>query len=545
LLDGAEQPAQVTPFVPSGPGSMVIVTSNHLLEELVYDGAMPVPVDPLEDESATRLLVDIVGRERVEAEPDAVSRLVELCGRLPLALRVCGAHLVGRHRHRSVAWVVDQIEAADDRLAAIGGSGHHDLAAVFDFAYQALEPAARALYRAIGLMPSARFAEPAARAVAGLDADAHAAALAELVEVSLVRTADGGRCSVHELAHRHARITGHRRDGPAAQAQGTRRLLDWYLAALRAADRAVAPDRLRLAPHGDPRVEGVPTFTDPKAAFAWFSDERNSIQGVLRLAVDIAWDERVWHLTEPLWSFVYNLKSYGLWFEAYEAAARAGERLGDRSVVARMRSCLARAYSDHGDFGRAAQEMAVAEDAVSGVDDTMLRGSIAEFSGIMAFERGDIADAVAHFQLARRLHADAGSDRGAALEQYQLGKCYAAMGSASKALEAYEASERVFVEIGDTLLATRVMRRRAEALRMAGRDDDAVRAASTALAASQDLGLPFDEAEALELSASLAETMGHADIARDRLRRAADIYSHLNHPRARTLLSELGEASGS
>ena len=42
------------------------------------------------------LIGRIVGRQRLAAEPRQAAELTELCGRLPLALRIAGARLAAR-----------------------------------------------------------------------------------------------------------------------------------------------------------------------------------------------------------------------------------------------------------------------------------------------------------------------------------------------------------------------------------------------------------------------------------------------------------------
>ncbi len=83
LLDDVNQPAQVRPLVPKGPGSAMLVTSNGKLSELAMDGARPVYLDPFDMDSGLRLLADRCGEAAVEAERHAAERLVGFCGGLP------------------------------------------------------------------------------------------------------------------------------------------------------------------------------------------------------------------------------------------------------------------------------------------------------------------------------------------------------------------------------------------------------------------------------------------------------------------------------
>lgn len=98
LLDNVRDEKQVRPLLPGGPGCCTVVTSRHRLEGLVArEGAALAVVDVLDTNEALRLLVDRLGPERTRREPRPVlERLVERCGRMPLALRMVGAHLLCR-----------------------------------------------------------------------------------------------------------------------------------------------------------------------------------------------------------------------------------------------------------------------------------------------------------------------------------------------------------------------------------------------------------------------------------------------------------------
>ncbi|WP_244204396.1 AfsR/SARP family transcriptional regulator, partial [Streptomyces africanus] len=93
VLDDAASAAQIRPLLPGGAGCAVIVTSRSPLTAL--DGVARFPLGPLSDEESAALLVAASGRAGLDGS-DAARRLVELTGRLPLALRVVAARLAAR-----------------------------------------------------------------------------------------------------------------------------------------------------------------------------------------------------------------------------------------------------------------------------------------------------------------------------------------------------------------------------------------------------------------------------------------------------------------
>ncbi|TQE23536.1 hypothetical protein Sipo8835_25545 [Streptomyces ipomoeae] len=93
----------MTPLLPTGPG-MMIVTSR--LRPAGLAAVRPLSLAVLADEEATAFFTRIVGTDRAADQPEAVARIVQLCGGLPLALRLSGARLA----HRA-AWPVARLSA--------------------------------------------------------------------------------------------------------------------------------------------------------------------------------------------------------------------------------------------------------------------------------------------------------------------------------------------------------------------------------------------------------------------------------------------------
>ncbi|GAA4222226.1 DNA-binding SARP family transcriptional activator [Streptosporangium album] len=94
VLDDAAGEAQVRPLLPGSPTCSVLITSRSRL--VGFSGARIVDLDRFDVDHAIHLLAAVIGHERVVEEPEAAAELVRLCGRLPLAVRICGARLAAR-----------------------------------------------------------------------------------------------------------------------------------------------------------------------------------------------------------------------------------------------------------------------------------------------------------------------------------------------------------------------------------------------------------------------------------------------------------------
>ncbi|MEU6592676.1 BTAD domain-containing putative transcriptional regulator [Streptomyces sp. NPDC046881] len=204
VLDDAANAAQVRPLLPAGPGCAVIVTSRSPLTAL--DGARRFPLSPLTGEDSAALLRAVSGR----AGLDAGHALVELTGRLPLALRVVAARLAARS-----ALTPDVLAG---QLAETGGRLRHleydDLSvrrslAVAHDALAAAEreadrDAALAL-RHIGALDLPTYGAPLIARLTGTDERRAEAALDRLVDVALLEETAYGRYAPHDLVRDFAR----------------------------------------------------------------------------------------------------------------------------------------------------------------------------------------------------------------------------------------------------------------------------------------------------------------------------------------------------
>ena len=93
ILDDVAADAQIRPLLPGMGDCSVILTSCRALSGLV--GVRRFPVGAFTEDEALSLLVRLIGKDRVEQDQPAASRIVAACGLLPLAVRIAGARLAG------------------------------------------------------------------------------------------------------------------------------------------------------------------------------------------------------------------------------------------------------------------------------------------------------------------------------------------------------------------------------------------------------------------------------------------------------------------
>jgi len=181
VLDGAVSEAQVLPLLPGSAHCGVIVTSRIRLTGL--PGARHVHLEVLDTASGVALLQKILG-PRVPAELSAAVKLTELCGGLPLALRIVGARLASRPHWRLRA-MADRLRDQTRRLDELE-HGELGVRASIAMTYVALRPPAKRLLRRLAALDVPDFASWVAAALLDVDLDEAEERLDQLVDVHML-----------------------------------------------------------------------------------------------------------------------------------------------------------------------------------------------------------------------------------------------------------------------------------------------------------------------------------------------------------------------
>jgi DNA-binding SARP family transcriptional activator len=206
FLDDAASARQVTPLLPGSPHCGVVVTSRSRLSGL--PGTRHVELDLLAVPEGVELLANIAGRGRVGADVRGSEHLVELCGRLPLAIRSAAARLVATPAW-PVAKVIQLLGAPRSRLDHLA-CAEYDVRARFDASYQRLSEPDKGGFRLLGLLGEDDFPGSRVAALLGCSVPEADELLARLIDHQLLRAmapVAGGdiRYAFHELARLYAR----------------------------------------------------------------------------------------------------------------------------------------------------------------------------------------------------------------------------------------------------------------------------------------------------------------------------------------------------
>ncbi|MFD3549563.1 hypothetical protein ACFWUW_28910 [Streptomyces sp. NPDC058655] len=316
-----------------GDCCVTVVTSRHHLAGLIVtDSARPVAVDVLGPQDATTLLTQVLGADRVHAEPVATLHLAELCGGLPLALRVVAARLAGRPDW-SLTAMADELADETRRLGLLDLEDTGVRAALHLTLRQLPEPVAR-LFAALGRHPGSHADRYTAAALAGTNPASADTALEHLTAAHLLNEAAPGRWTMHDLVRLYARSLN-------AHPDTLKRVLDHYTATATAAIAAAEPgseDCFPLPADFLPPTT-VREFADRTAAVAWFTAERDNLTQAVAIANTARLHERTWRIVMTMWPLIVWRVRDG-WAPLLRTALVAAPAAADEHGEARVLNML-------------------------------------------------------------------------------------------------------------------------------------------------------------------------------------------------------------
>ncbi|MFC5103311.1 ATP-binding protein [Kibdelosporangium philippinense] len=199
VLDNAATEQQVRLLIPGNAECAVLITSRRRLTGL--DMRKLVDLDVLDRSDALELLTDLVGTERLATDDTHAQRIVDLCGGLPLALRIVGTKLRSRP-HLTASSLAERLEDERTRLDELVG-GDREIRASFLLSYDSLDEEHQRAFRLLALMPDNGLPPWAVAAVLDVDYRTSERLVEDLVDVNLVE-ATPGRYQFHDLMRLYA-----------------------------------------------------------------------------------------------------------------------------------------------------------------------------------------------------------------------------------------------------------------------------------------------------------------------------------------------------
>ncbi|WP_322974654.1 tetratricopeptide repeat protein [Actinacidiphila epipremni] len=508
LLDNALSAAQIRPLLPAGPGSVAVVTSRRRLTGLNLDGADFHRLEVFDAADGVELLRLGIGADRVAGEPAATRRVVDLCGGLPLAVRLASARLASRPR-QPVAALAAALAPDADGLAALDVEGETTVSKALDASYSVLGQDAALLYRRLGQLPLATFDVPAAAAACARPPHWADDRLDELVEANLLEMVGPEGFRFHDLVRVHARTLGAADTADGGPGTTLRRVCDWYLHTTTAAEARLTPAQLHLPRDYVHPPQGLPVpFADDLGATRWLDAHRLDLMTLLRTAADRGWHAYAWQLADAMWPLVLRLRHYDLWIEAYDIGLAAARADGHERAVRQMLTSGAIGLNAMRRYDAAVARYEDARVAARDAGDIRDEGQALLGIGRSHREAGRPAEARPYLEQAIALWEACGYVRGTGLARTVLGEAALAAGEPVRAAAYFARARQTHLAVDDPHDAARNLAFLGRAKAMGGEQAAGVAHMEEALGVFTASGATHWQARTLEMLGDSAYERG-------------------------------------
>ncbi|MGW2183435.1 BTAD domain-containing putative transcriptional regulator [Streptomyces sp. NPDC001732] len=519
LLDNALDESQVRPLLTSPTETLVLVTSRALLVDL--DAAHTVSLGVMPPGDSVALVEGVLGRTRARAEPEAVAQLAELCGHLPLALRIAAARLRKRPRW-TVRYLVDRLRDDAHRLAELN-SGERSVEVTLRLSYEGLAAETREAFRMLGQHPGTEIDVYAAGALLDKSAREAEGVLEYLLDMHLLQQHETGRYAFHDLVRSFAQNLSRGSARPLPEpgganagvgdeeaARAVRRLLDFALAATDAACDMLFPGRARISRPELRSAAELPPLSTPDQAREWLEREQDSLMAAVSLAYRWELDSHVGLLAANV---VFPLDLRGRLEEFRElsrTAITASRRLGDPALLRLSLSNLSVACWK---LGRFEEGIEMAEEAFRlavGLADRRGEAKDTGVLGLLLSALGRYHEALPRLQQSISIKRELGAERAEAESLTNLSNLYAEWRRFPEAVEAATRAVMLCRSIGSIDKEVEGLTELAVARLGLGEVETAADLLGRARKLAVDVMSPADMSLLLALSAEAADRLGES-----------------------------------
>jgi tetratricopeptide (TPR) repeat protein len=561
VLDNAASTAQIEHMIPGSASSLVLITSRRRLDGLRTRGVSNYSLDVLTQQDAVDLFATVVGTGRADAERAAVVEIVELCGRLPLAVRLVAARLAARPAW-AVSDIVDDLRDERTRLATMQVE-NISVRAAFDLSYRTLSDEEKLAFRRLGLHPPGALGLPVALALVGIGRTPGRDVLERLVDYSLVREPERHRYRLHDLMREFARECARESDPYSQRKLAVSRALDYYLYVALAAHATLMPQRPIRDEVAEPPAL-TPTFDSAQAAIAWYSQESVNLLSCRGMALEYDLQSYLWRIPRAIAHYLGLLtnladagNNYGLGLSLASIAndrqavadmsARIGEishaqgnhaeairsfrgarenylRLGDKIAAADMLNRIGVCFRMNGtnDLALTEHRRALAEHTA--LEDVFGQAESHYMIAMVLRVQGSYPDALAHHEKAIELYRTLNYTLGEARSLANIGVIHRLRKDYDAALTYYPRALQIYRGTGDQRGIANTLNNMASALDLVGRTPEAFPLLREATEIFTSIGNPGGTADVMRVTARLKAEMGNFATAETELRAALNIY---------------------
>ncbi|MFK0315649.1 tetratricopeptide repeat protein [Streptomyces sp. NPDC090231] len=445
VLDHVHSAAQIRPLLTSAPAVFTIVVARSPFPGL---DAVRVPVGPLADKDAVRLLTQLLDKPAIAAARATLPSVLARCGGSPYALRAAAPRLTEP---------VSGTQAGGDPVRAAAQD-----------TYGALDPGTARLYRLLAVREWPALDAAVAARVAGVTPQDAGRGLEELADGLLLErdtTADGrARYHYRPAVRGHAESVAVQEDGIAGCSAAMARALRWYVDLSTSAAHQALPESWRVpAPSG---TRETPAFESRGEALdALIAESGNLIQAV-HCAEESGDPASAVRLCRSLWPLQLKAGRHEMLLPALRAGARlADAHLPGSADAGALHAQLAHTLTELSLWDEAEAEALAAGRAEEAAGHKRGHASATEFLGLLRLRQWRFQEAYECFEEADAVLAtigagDAGTadvPRARALLERHRGRALRGPGRFEESRDRLETALRHFRAEGDTYNTARTL----------------------------------------------------------------------------------------
>jgi DNA-binding SARP family transcriptional activator len=451
VLDNAASEDQVRPLIPGNAECAVLITSRRRLTGLDMRSLMDLDVLGVDD--ALALLADLTADKRVAKDDTAARRIVQLCGGLPLALRIVGTKLRSRP-HQTVADLADRLADERNRLDELVG-GDREVRASFLLSYDSLEKAEQRTFQLLALMPDAGFPAWAAAAVLDEEFRTTERLLENLVDVNLLECWRGQaartRYRFHDLIRLYAQETLESQVTAEDQEAARSRVVDAYLNLGKRADAKLGFGGVHQF-DPPPLVVDAPGLLDEveRNAAGWLTDEHPSIIQAIEHSAAVGDDERTCQLSATVAAFLELRAQWAELKHVAELSLTAAERLSSPYWTAYALFAIGLAARETRDFARADASFRAGLEILPAANDPLLEVVTLLSVGVGYRLQGRLDEAASYFAVCLSRLDTLDHPRWRAYTLRESGIVHRYRGQWGLAEQCLLEATKTFEELGDT-----------------------------------------------------------------------------------------------
>ncbi|MEW2033800.1 tetratricopeptide repeat protein [Streptomyces roseifaciens] len=494
ILDNVAGSRSARDLLPNGLGCRAVMTSRSTLAD---NSGTRLQLSHLRQDDAVVLLSHMAGSSRTAKRPVVAHQIVTECGCLPLAVWVIGARLASRP-HMPLE---DMARALADERSKLNEFTVGDVAvrASIELSYRHLGASAQRVLRLMSLCGSTDLSSWVVAALLDTDLAGAELLLDQLLELHLVeiRSTSSGRTRyrMHDMVAAFAREAAHQEDAEEHRKRALDRVLSAALQLAQTADVQLSADFRGITRHHHPPQWTLPGDDAHRLLshpLSWFDEEAEFLGRLIERLISTD-ATLAGCLAVSLTTFFQIRSHFDEWRQLQQKALAEAVAHGDRRTAVKLHRSLgelativdrypeaiehfhkaldppepaepdytasamaglAYVYRLIGQQSRALSYFERAAELARSIDNANCLTYAINGSGVICFERGDLAEAERLYEESQRLSRLIGYQPGESLASRSLGHVHRARGDYASAARCYARAESLSLSVGDRLSAT-------------------------------------------------------------------------------------------